>query len=97
MENQHKKISGYRDLTQAEIDLMNKIKAKAEEVGILVEQLNAAHSREGFDITTTNVGDSLLMKLDNINEAKRWAATGKTHLQLGFMALIRSVARPTTF
>lgn len=27
MENQHKKISGYRDLSQAEIDGMNKIKA----------------------------------------------------------------------
>lgn len=27
MDNQHRKISGYRELTQAEIDLMNKIKA----------------------------------------------------------------------
>ena len=28
MENQHKKIKGYRELTQAEIDLMNEVKAK---------------------------------------------------------------------
>lgn len=27
MDNQHKIISGYRDLSQTEIDLMNKIKA----------------------------------------------------------------------
>lgn len=27
MDNQHKKISGYRDLSQAEIDLMNEVKA----------------------------------------------------------------------
>ena len=30
MDNQHKKIKGYRDLSQGEIDLMNKIKAHAE-------------------------------------------------------------------
>lgn len=28
---------------------------------------------------------------------KRWAAIGRTDLQTGFMALIRSVLRPTTF
>ena len=27
MENQHRKISGYRELTQEEVDLMNRIKA----------------------------------------------------------------------
>lgn len=30
MDNQHRKISGYRELSQAEIDLMNRIKAHAE-------------------------------------------------------------------
>jgi hypothetical protein len=29
MDNQHKKIKGYRDLSQAEIDAMNQIKEKA--------------------------------------------------------------------
>lgn len=28
---------------------------------------------------------------------KRWVAVGKTDLQKGFMAAIRSVAKPTTF
>lgn len=32
MENQHRKISGYRELSQAEIDLMNRIKAKGAEL-----------------------------------------------------------------
>ena len=27
MENQHRKISGYRELSQSEIDLMNEVKA----------------------------------------------------------------------
>jgi hypothetical protein len=39
MDNQHKRIKGYRDLTQAEIDVMNKTKEKAAEVGALIEEL----------------------------------------------------------
>jgi len=39
MDNQHKMIKGYRDLSQEEIDLMNKCKALAEEVGVLVEEV----------------------------------------------------------
>lgn len=39
MENQHQHIKGYRDLSQAEIDAMNAIKAKGEELGALVKSL----------------------------------------------------------
>ena len=39
MENQHRKIKGYRELSQAEIDAMNEIKAKGIELGELVEKL----------------------------------------------------------
>ena len=39
MDNQHKLIAGYRDLTEDEIALMNEVKAKAAEVGTLVEKL----------------------------------------------------------
>lgn len=42
MENQHRQIKGYRDLSQEEIDLMNEIKGKAAEVGELVSKLQAA-------------------------------------------------------
>lgn len=44
MENQHQKISGYRDLTQDEIDLMNEVKAKGVEVGELVAKMRAMPS-----------------------------------------------------
>ncbi|RLA77012.1 MAG: hypothetical protein DRG30_01435 [Epsilonproteobacteria bacterium] len=40
MDNQHKKIKGYRDLSQAEIDLMNEAKELAERVGELVAKIN---------------------------------------------------------
>lgn len=39
MENQHRKISGYRELSQTEIDTMNKIKAESAKVGLLIEEL----------------------------------------------------------
>jgi len=42
MDNQHKHIKGYRDLTQEEIDLMNEGKALAEQVGAFVGKLERA-------------------------------------------------------
>lgn len=41
MENQHQKITGYRDLSQAEIDMMNEAKALAEQCGALIAKLEA--------------------------------------------------------
>lgn len=41
MENQHRQIKGYRDLSQAEIDLMNKIKVAGAELGALVNELRS--------------------------------------------------------
>lgn len=37
MDNQHRKISGYRDLSESEIALMNRIKAKEAEMAELVQ------------------------------------------------------------
>lgn len=63
MKDQHKLIKGYRDLTQAEIDLMNRIKqAEAEVIAPLVNELKGmgggadqrwvaigrTHMQEGF-------------------------------------------------
>jgi len=39
VEKQHRKIAGYRELNEIEIATMNKIKAKAEEVGALLEEM----------------------------------------------------------
>lgn len=57
MDNQHKHIKGYRDLTAEEIALMNCVKAKAAEVGALIDELKAT---QGIDqrwvaIGTTNL------------------------------------------
>lgn len=53
MENQHRKISGYRELSQAEIDLMNEIKTKGVELGELVVKLQ---SIEGLDQRWVSIG-----------------------------------------
>lgn len=39
MDNQHRAISGYRELGQDEIDLMNELKGKAAEVGAILERM----------------------------------------------------------
>ena len=39
MENQHRKIKGYRELNQDEIDLMNAIKEKGVELETLIEDV----------------------------------------------------------
>ena len=53
MENQHRQIKGYRELSQAEIDLMNKIKAKGAELGDLVAELR---SSPGLDQRWISIG-----------------------------------------
>lgn len=83
MDNQHKKIKGYRDLTQAEIDIMNKIKAIAEEVNELLSSISYGNPAGGE--APEGIADA------------RWYMIAKTDLQKGFMALVRSIAKPTTF
>lgn len=74
MDNQHRKISGYRELSEEEIKLMNDLKALSSEVGSAVDLLRADCTHD-----------------------QRWVSIGQTHLQQGFMALIRAIAQPETF
>ncbi len=39
MENQHRKVKGYRELSQAEIDTMNIVKKMGIEIGEIVQML----------------------------------------------------------
>lgn len=55
MENQHRQIKGYRELTQEEIDLMNAIKTKGTELGELIEKLRTA---EGIDQRWVSIGST---------------------------------------
>jgi hypothetical protein len=53
---------------------MNAVKAHAEYIGTLVDNLTRDTEMD-----------------------QRWVAIARTHLQQGFMALTRAVAKPTTF
>ena len=53
MENQHRQIKGYLELTQVEIDLMNEIKTKGAELGELVNKLRTT---EGLDQRWVSIG-----------------------------------------
>ena len=81
------KITGYRQLSQAEVDLMNDAKALAEQCGALVAKL-----REHADTSRTHVTPMLLPALD-----QRWISMGASDLQVGFMKLVRGIAQPSTF
>lgn len=54
MDNQHRKITGYRDLSQVDIDLMNEIKSYAEQGRQLLAKV-AAHVNAQFDATKVYV------------------------------------------
>ena len=59
MENQHRKIKGYRELTQEEINLMNEVKQKGVEFGDLFEKLEKI---ENIDKRWLSIGKTDLQK-----------------------------------
>ena len=65
MDNQHKMIKGYRDLTQEEIDAMNEIKAHAEQTRLLISKIEGLHADTGqhaIDIAWLNEARTELQK-----------------------------------
>lgn len=76
MENQHRQIKGYRELNAQEIEAMNAIKQKGEELRILISAIRCETAYQ----------------CDN-----KWVDIGETNLQIGIMALVRSIAKPDSF
>jgi hypothetical protein len=85
MENQHRKITGYRELNQEEIDLMNEVKAEGVKLGELIEKINKINASPA------------VFNAAYASEASRWAAIAKTDFQTGLMALTRAIAKPEFF
>ena len=86
MENQHKLIKGYRDLSKEEVELMNRIKAHGDETAKLLHELRAMRSEDKIDL-----------RGDMLSESYRCLALAKTNLQTGQMWLVRAVALPESF
>ena len=87
MDNQHRKIKGYRELNQSEIDLMNEVKEKGIELDTLLRKIGQVN-QDLSDADDPSPYDS---------EAYRWLSIAKTHLQQGLMAATRAVAKPEFF
>lgn len=88
MDNQHRKIKGYRELNQDEIDLMNEIKEAGIRIGALVDKVNRINSA---------TDDEDFAELVTRSQAMRWTAEAKADLQKGLMCLTRAVAKPEFF
>lgn len=87
---QQPKITGYRQLSQEEVDLMNEAKALAEQCGAFIQKLRH-HPPEGLVDRTAEMPNG------KVPIDQRWVHIGTTQLQQGFMALTRAIAQPTTF
>lgn len=57
IDNQHKQIKGYRDLSENEITLMNDAKSKAEDIGKLIDVLaeNSSIDKRWLAIAKTDL------------------------------------------
>ena len=89
---QQPKITGYRQLSQADADLMNAIKAHAEQTRELVNRV-MVHAQDQINepLPEGRAPHS------QVTHPMRWAQEAQTDLQKGYMSLVRAVARPSTF
>ena len=79
-------ITGYRRLSVEEQALINEIKDVAESVRHLVARVQR-HAES----------QTALPGASQVTNPGRWVAMAQSDLQVGFMKLVRAVARPTTF
>jgi hypothetical protein len=102
MENQHKHITGYRDLSQAEIDLMNEIKAKGEELRALVAKINSVAIPELPEIERSEFGEIVQgqypynLEIEGDHPAY-WLRFADSSFRTGIMYAVRAVAKPQSY
>jgi hypothetical protein len=77
-------ITGYRHLNADEIALMNEAKELGQRIGAFIDKLDDLPQA----VHPNDGGPAV---------DRRWLAIGRTKMQTGLMAVIRSIARPTTF
>lgn len=105
MDNQHRQIKGYRELTQGEIDLMNEIKSAGALLESIIRKVQehienqfeaAEHGADSIDPAAASLS---IVELDRLEAADpvTWCTQAKHELQTGLMKLTRSVAQPGFF
>jgi hypothetical protein len=70
MENQHRQIKGYRELTQSDIDFINQVKQKSIEVGLLVDCIfqDASTDKRWADIAKTDLQTGFMALIRSISQ-----------------------------
>jgi hypothetical protein len=109
MDNQHKHIKGYRDLTEAEVALMNRIKhgeAGVADLWYAVKGLLGATMMRDAEADAKAAKEAKAKGTPYDSHAKgnqdmlsyvetqRQLAMARTHFEQGFSHLIRAVAKP---
>lgn len=99
MENQHRKIKGYRELSEAEIALMNRVKESGAGLQALIADLRK-HAQSQYDaMSATENQEDRHAEFERLLKADphRWLYAAEGDLQTALMKLTRSVAQPTFF
>lgn len=94
MDNQHQKIKGYRDLSQQEIDLMNRIKEHGEKTKQLIKELRTMRGNQYQDFCQNHPVD---LSENQLHESLRCLNLASDNLQTGQMWFVRAVALPDSF
>ena len=100
MDNQHRKITGYRELTQNEIDLMNEVKALGSQMQAVFQKVKqhienqkqtVAQRIEGAEAQWAE-GSRL-----NAAEPEKWINLASDSGQTVLMYAMRAIGQPTNF
>lgn len=99
MDNQHRKITGYRELSQADIDLMNKVKSLGVQMASVIAEIDEHQKLQRRLAHNDDVPEARSTEQQRLDVAQpeRWLAMGCTDLQTGLMKLTRAVAQPGFF
>lgn len=91
MDDQHRKIRGYRELSQEEIDLMNRIKELGPVMEKLIDDIYEHIANESYNCSDERAKEIL------VSNPMGWLNEGQMELQKGLMFLTRAVAQPQSF
>jgi hypothetical protein len=100
MENQHRKIVGYRELSAEEIALMNEVKEEGQRIAALIEKVQVHFNKQVEDAYGDDFDEVANQhELDRLIAAnpQLWIDRATEDAQIAIMALVRAVAQPTTF
>ncbi|MBP9940084.1 MAG: hypothetical protein KBF33_01660 [Comamonas sp.] len=104
MDNQHRHIKGYRELSQEEIDLMNQIKAKGEELRELVQKIEAISipPLQSIEVQPDDTSNELVVGLPlsiatEGDHPAHWLRWADSSFRAGIMYAVRAVAQPTSY